>query len=109
MTYALMRMEHVVFDPLRDSAPNRLVRLVASVAPQQVSAREKIKAHIYICGHGTGVETPSSREYSSQSSCSDCDEKGNSHTSPLKLACNLDRLEPALTIPENYEIPPFAK
>src|SRR5690554_1976152 len=108
MTYALMRMEHVVFDPLRGSAPNRFIRLVTSVAPEQVSARKEIKAHIYICRYGTRIGTPPSREYAPQPSCGDADEQGNSHTSPLKLACNLDSLEPALTIAKNYEIPPLA-
>lgn len=108
MTYALVRMKHVVFDPLRGSAPNSLVHLVPSVAPKQITLREEIKAHIDICRYGARIETPPSWEYSPQPSCGDADEQGNSHTSPLKLACNLDSLEPALAIAENYETPPLA-
>ena len=109
MTDALVRMKHVVFDPLRGSAPNSLVHLVTSVAPEQVTLREEVKAHINICRYGARIETPPSWEYSTQPSCGDADEQGNIHTSLLKLACNLDRLEPALTIPENHETSPLAK
>lgn len=42
------------------------------------------------------------------SSRGDADEQGNIHTAPLKLACKLDRMKPALTIPENHELPPLA-
>lgn len=102
MTYALVRMEHVVFDPLRCTAPESLVHLVTLVAPEQVSLREEIKAHINIGRYVTRIEPPPSWEYSPQPSCGDADEQGNLHTAPLKLACNLDRVEPALTIPENH-------
>ncbi|MBS8241343.1 hypothetical protein DYI22_12635 [Marinobacter lipolyticus] len=108
MTYALVRMEHVVFDPLRGCAPNSLVHLVAAVVPEQISLREEIKAHINVCRYAARIETPPSWEHPSQPSCGDAHEQRNIHTSSLKLACNLDCLEPALTKPENYQVPSLA-
>src|SRR5690606_40280518 len=68
MAYALVRMEHVIFDPLRSSTPHSLVHLVVSVTPEEVSLREEIEAHINIGRYVARFETPPPWKYAPQPS-----------------------------------------